>query len=119
MIGIDLLEIARLERALQRRERLAERLFTDAELAAARSRRRPGRHLAARFAAKEAAIKALRVGVPPRQIEVEGGGNKPPRLRLHGKAAAAAREQGVDLEVSLTHSHDMAGAVVLAVRRGQ
>ena len=53
--GIDLLEIGRLERALERRPRLAERLFTDGELADARSRRRPGRHLAARFAAKEAA----------------------------------------------------------------
>ncbi len=118
-IGIDLLEIERLEGALDRRERLAERLFTHAELAAARSRRRPGRHLAARFAAKEAAIKALRVSVPPRQIEVEGGGTEPPRLRLHGEAAAAAREQGVDLEVSLTHSRDVAAAVVLAVRRDQ
>jgi holo-[acyl-carrier protein] synthase len=115
MIGIDVLEIERLERALDRRERLAARLFTDAELAAAHSRRRPGRHLAARFAAKEAAIKALGVGVPPRQIEVEGGGNEPPRLRLHGRAAAAARDQDVNLHVSLTHSREMAAAVVLAV----
>jgi holo-[acyl-carrier protein] synthase len=58
-VGIDLLEIGRLERALERRPRLAERLFTDGELAYARSRHRPGRHLAARFAAKEAALKAL------------------------------------------------------------
>ena len=66
-IGIDLLEIGRLERALERRPQLAERLFTDGELAYARSRHRPGRHLAARFAAKEAAVKALGgPAVPPR-----------------------------------------------------
>lgn len=114
-IGIDLVEIERLERALERRERLADRLFTDAELSAARERRRPGRHLAARFAAKEAAIKALGVGVPLRQIEIEGGGRESPRVRLHGRAASAARHQRVELQVSLTHSREVAGAVVLAL----
>jgi holo-[acyl-carrier protein] synthase len=58
-VGIDLLEIERLERALQRRPRLAERLFTDAELEYALARARPGQHLAARFCAKEAVAKAL------------------------------------------------------------
>ncbi len=114
-IGIDLLDIARIEVALDRRPRLAGRLFTDAELAAAGSRFRPARHLAARFAAKEAAIKALGVGVPPREVEVEGGGDEPPRLRLHGRAAEVAREQAVDLHVSLTHSREAAAAVVLAL----
>ena len=58
-IGLDLLEIERLERALERRPRLAERLFTDAERAYAAARARPGQHLAARFCAKEAVAKAL------------------------------------------------------------
>ncbi len=58
-IGIDLLEIERLERALERRPRLAERLFTDGERAYAAARARPGQHLAARFCAKEAVAKAL------------------------------------------------------------
>jgi holo-[acyl-carrier protein] synthase len=115
-IGIDLLEVGRLERALERRPRLAERLFTDGELAHARSRHRPGRHLAVRFAAKEAALKALGGGaLPPREIEVTGGGREAPRLRLHGRAAAVAAEQGVDLQVSLTHSQELAGAAILAV----
>ena len=61
-IGIDLLEIARLERALERHPRLAERVFTEAERDYAAARARPGRHLAARFAAKEAVVKAL--GIP-------------------------------------------------------
>ena len=61
VVGIDLLEIDRLERALARRPRLAERLFTDGERAYAAARARPGQHLAARFCAKEAVAKALRL----------------------------------------------------------
>ena len=80
----------------------------------ARARHRPGRHLAARFAAKEAAIKALGTSVPARDVEVEGGGDASPRLRLHGRAAALAKERGLELHVSLTHSREMAAAVVLA-----
>lgn len=112
-IGVDLLEVDRLERALARRPRLAQRLFQPGELAYARSRRRPAEHLAARFAAKEAALKALGAeAVPPRDIEVEGGGRMPPQIRLHGAAAELARRQGVGLEVSLTHTGQHAAAVV-------
>ena len=118
MIGIDVLEIDRHERALQRRPRLAERLFSDRELAYARSRRRPATHLAARFAAKEAAVKALGGGgLPLSDFEVQGGDREPPRLVLSGRASEAAREQGVELAVSLTHSRETAAAVVLATRR--
>ena len=110
-LGIDLIEIERIERALERRPRLADRLFTEGELASARARRRPGRHLAARFAAKEAAIKALGGrGVAPRDIEVVG--SEPPRLELHGRAAELAAECGLELSVSLTHSRELAAAVV-------
>jgi holo-[acyl-carrier protein] synthase len=114
-VGIDLLEIARLERALRRRPRLAERLFTEAELGYARARRRPGRHLAARFAAKEAVIKALAPegGIAPRQIEIDPG--EPPSVRLRGAAEAAGR--GMELRVSLTHSREFAAAVAVADRR--
>ena len=58
-VGIDLLEIERLERALSAIRASAERVFTAAELELRRPRARPGRHLAARFAAKEAVVKAL------------------------------------------------------------
>jgi holo-[acyl-carrier protein] synthase len=115
-VGVDLLEIARLERALERHPRLAERVFTAAELSYARERRRPGRHLAARFCAKEAAVKAL--GVWPlglREVEVVAG--VPPRLRLAGRAAEAARERDIELDVSLSHSREMAVAVVVAAPR--
>jgi holo-[acyl-carrier protein] synthase len=110
-IGIDVIEIERIERALERRPRLRERLFTSAELAYADARSRPGRHLAARFAAKEAVIKALgttRVG--PGSIEVVAG--EPPSVRLSGAAAEAA--DGREISVSLTHSRDTAAAVALA-----
>jgi holo-[acyl-carrier protein] synthase len=111
-VGIDLLEIGRLERALARRPRLAERLFTDAERAYAASRARPAMHLAARFCAKEAVAKALELEAWSfRDVEVVGGGDGPPRVRLSGAAAAAAGEASVAL--SLTHTRGMAAAVAL------
>ena len=112
--GVDLIEIARIERALDRRPRLAGRLFTGAELAYSRARARPARHLAARFAAKEATIKALGKPLSPREIEVVSGDAGVPDLRLHGAAAEEAERQGVALTVSLTHSRETAAAVVIA-----
>ena len=112
-IGIDLIEVERIERALERRPRLAQRLFTDAELEYSRARARPARHLAARFAAKEAAMKALGLGgMRMGQIEVIGGGDHPPALRLSGDAAAVADREGVELRVSMTHSRELAAATV-------
>ena len=113
--GIDLIEIERIERALGRRPALAERIFTRAELDAASTRARPGRHLAARFAAKEAALKALGLGgLRLHEVEVEGGGDSAPSLRLSGSVARAAAERGVELDLSLTHSRELAAAVVVA-----
>jgi holo-[acyl-carrier protein] synthase len=114
-IGIDLIEIERLERALERRPRLADRVFSADELRYARTHLRPGRPLAARFAAKEAALKALGLGgLRLHEVEVEGGGDTAPRLRLHGSAAEVAATEGLELSVSLTHSRENAAAVVLA-----
>lgn len=113
--GVDLIEIARLESALERRPGLADRIFSFRELEFAAGRARPGRHLAARFAAKEAALKALGLGgLRLHEVEVEGGGDVAPRLRLSGAAAAVARERRVSLDVSLTHSRDLAAAVVVS-----
>jgi holo-[acyl-carrier protein] synthase len=114
VIGIDLLEIERLERALERRPRLAERLFTDAELVYAASRARPGQHLAARFCAKEAVAKALHLQTWSfRDVEVLGG-DGPPEVRLHGAVAARAAELGVAISISLTHTRNDAAAVAIA-----
>jgi holo-[acyl-carrier protein] synthase len=111
-VGIDLLEIGRMERALERHPRLAERVFTDAEREYAAARARPGGHLAARFAAKEAVVKALGLGggFGFREIEVLAG--EPPKVRLSGCAAEAAA--GRQVEISLTHSQDNAAAVAIA-----
>jgi holo-[acyl-carrier protein] synthase len=109
-IGIDLLEIRRLERALERHPRLAERLFTQAERDYAAARARPGRHLAARFAAKEAVVKALGLpGLGLSEVEILAG--EPPTVRVSGRAAEAAGEERI--EVSLTHSRDFAAAVAV------
>ena len=112
-VGLDLLEIDRLERALERRPTLADRLFTPGEQAYAASRPRPGQHLAARFCAKEAVTKALGLDVlRPRDIEVLAGGAEV-GLRLHGPAADRARDLGVKVRLSLTHTTTTAGAVAV------
>jgi len=105
-VGFDLLEIDRLERALARRPRLAGRLFTQAERDYAASRARPGQHLAARFCAKEAVAKALRLEAWSWQdIEVVEG----PDVVLRG----ALTGRGAQIDVSLTHSRTMAAAVAI------
>ena len=108
-VGIDLLEIERMEQALARRPGLADRLFTDAERAYAARRARPGQHLAARFCAKEAVAKALRLEAwNPRDIEVVGAGART-GVALHG----ALGELGVQVDISMTHSKATAGAVAM------
>jgi holo-[acyl-carrier protein] synthase len=114
-IGIDLLEIERLEQALARRPRLAARLFTDAERRYAAARGRPGQHLAARFCAKEAVAKALGLEAWSfREVEVLGR-DGPPEIRLHGAVAARAEALGVQVRVSLTHGRRDAAAVAIAL----
>jgi holo-[acyl-carrier protein] synthase len=112
-IGLDLLDIDRLERALERRPRLAQRVFTDGERSYAAGRARPARHLAARFCAKEAVAKALGLAAFSfRDVEVvadEGA----PVVRLTGAAAARARELGVTPRVSLTHERSVAAAAAV------
>jgi holo-[acyl-carrier protein] synthase len=113
-VGIDLLEIERLERALERRPRLADRLFTDGERAYAASRARPGQHLAARFCAKEAVAKALGLEVWSfRDIEVSSAGG-PPEVILHGAVAERADALRLTVRISLTHTRTDAGAVAIA-----
>ena len=112
-VGVDLLDIERLERALERRPRLAERLFTEAERAYAAGRPRPGRHLAARFCAKEAVAKALDLRAWSfRDVEVVATGGAP-EIRLSGAAAARAEQLGIAPVVSLTHTDTTAAAVAL------
>jgi holo-[acyl-carrier protein] synthase len=110
-VGIDLLEIDRLQRALARQPRLAQRLFTDAELEYAAARGRPAQHLAARFCAKEAVAKALGLrGWAFRDVEVIATGGAP-TVRLTG--APAERAGGREVSLSMTHTRTTAGAVAI------
>ncbi|KPI16629.1 Holo-(acyl-carrier-protein) synthase [Actinobacteria bacterium OK074] len=116
-VGIDVAEIERFAASLERTPALAERLFVAGELLLPSGERRGAASLAARFAAKEAAAKAL--GAPPglrwtdAEVYVEEGGR--PRLRVSGSVAARAEELGVRAwHVSLSHDAGVASAVVIA-----
>ena len=119
-VGIDIIEIGRVRAAAARGgERFVQRVFSEAEAAYCRSRRDPAPHLAARFAAKESVIKALRV--PPglgwlwREIEVTRSGG-PPSIRLAGRALDRARALGVSsCHLSMSHSDTHAVAMVVLV----
>ena len=111
-VGIDVVQVVRLERALVRTPTLAGRLFTDAELALPRME-----SLAARFAAKEAVAKALGApgGLRWRDAEVVTDDTGRPRLRLHGGVAEEAEAQGISTwHLSLSHDAGVATAVVVA-----
>jgi holo-[acyl-carrier protein] synthase len=113
VIGIDVLEIERLEHALARRPNLLTRLFTDAEREYADAHARPAVHLAARFCAKEAVAKALALEAWAfRDVEVVATAHAP-EVRLSGAAAARAAELGVQPHISLTHTRETAAAVAI------
>lgn len=119
-VGIDLVQVSRVAESMAAfGDRFARRVFTDDELAYARTAASPddvARRLAARFAAKEAAKKALRLdGVGWRDIEVTRAPSGAVELALHG---AAARIDTDGLAVSLSHEGDWATAVVVTQVRG-
>ncbi len=121
LIGLDLVEVERLRRALARHAALEGRLFTPAEISYCQARAKPVLHFAARFAAKEAVGKLLGTGVVSwQEIEVlgdlpEGG---PTRVTLVGRTAEVAEALGVtELRVSLSHIDAVAGACLAVVAR--
>jgi holo-[acyl-carrier protein] synthase len=118
-IGTDLVDLDRFRQVLARTPSIVDRLFTDGEQAYAQERRDPTEPLGARFAAKEAVLKALGLGlgsVAFREIEVIRAESGAPSLLLHGGAADAATARGVGRwMVSLSHTSHLAQAVALAV----
>jgi holo-[acyl-carrier protein] synthase len=118
-VGIDLLETERLARALSGHgDRFEQRVFTEVERSQCRDRKDRIQALTARFAAKEACLKALGTGwahgLSFRQIEVVRLPGGKPELRLSGAAAERARALGVtSIQVSLTHQPGAAAAVVV------
>jgi holo-[acyl-carrier protein] synthase len=119
-IGTDLVDVERIRTVLHRTPGFAARVFTEGERALAHSRRDPAKPLAARFAAKEAVLKSLGLGLGEmsmQEIEVVRADSGEPALVLHGEAAALAAARGVGRwMLSLTHTDLVAHAIVLAVR---
>lgn len=119
-VGIDLVAVDRVARVLERRgDRFLARVFTPGELACCPPGKQYARRLAARFAAKEAALKALGTGLAGgirwHDIEVRRGDGGRPEIVLHGRAAAHAAGLGVTrLHLSLSHDGPFAAAVVVA-----
>ena len=118
-IGIDLVEIARIEEVFERRgDRFRARVFTEGEISYCERRASKLASYAARFAAKEAAMKALGTGwsdgVGWMDVEVVSEQSGAPALRLHGRALERMREIGATkAHISLTHSGNLAIAEVL------
>ena len=110
-IGVDLIEIARVERAM-RRPGFRERVFTDAERAYCESRRNPAQHYAGRFAGKEAVGKALGCGIEWHWRDVEIAGRPKPGVHLSGWTQAwAERVRAGQIDLSMTHSRELAAAI--------
>jgi len=118
-VGIDAVELDRFRRALERTPGLVDRVFTAEEVAYARRRRDPTERLAARFAAKEAVVKAMGVGIgrfPLRDVEIVRASSGQPAVVLHGKAAEVAAGQGITgWLLSLTHTERTAQAIACAL----
>ena len=119
-VGTDLVQVARLTEAMARHPGFAARLFTAGEIAYCEQHRVPGPRYAARFAAKEAVLKALGTGLARgmrwQDVEVIAAPNRRPLVRLHGAVADAARAQGV-IEVQLSIAHEGDYALAFAVTR--
>ena len=118
-LGVDIVEIERMRRALERTPRMRERLFSAEEQAYCDGRRKPEIHYAMRFAAKEAVLKALGTGFSGMRftdVEVARDERGRPVPRLSGRAAEVAAERGIiemHLSLSFTHSTAVASAVAI------
>ena len=116
-VGVDLIEIDRIRRALER-PGFRERCFTEEERSYCDSRARPAESYAARFAGKEAVGKALGCGVRFTWKEIEIVGRPKPDVRLSGRTAAyAERVQAGAIDLSMTHSREIAAAIAVVVPR--
>jgi holo-[acyl-carrier protein] synthase len=116
-VGTDLIEIARIRRSLERYAGFRDRCFTPAEQAYCESRANPAESYAGRFAGKEAVGKALGFGVARAFAwkEIEIVGRPKPSVQLFGRAAAIAEARGLrSIDLSMTHSRELAQAVAVA-----
>ncbi len=120
-IGVDLVQIPRMRDVVDRwQERFLNRVFTAGEIAYCRARRDPIPHFAARFAAKEAGLKALgtglSMGVNWRELEVRRERGQAPTLVLHGRSRAIGEARGGQrVLLSLTHEGEYACAQAMLI----
>jgi holo-[acyl-carrier protein] synthase len=117
-VGLDMIEVSRMSRTLSRTQGLKDRLFTAAEAAYCESKYRSAEHFAARFAAKEAFLKALgtgwRGGLRFNEIEIVNDDLGRPTVVVHGKVKEFCQANGIrEMHVSLSHLRETAGAVVV------
>ncbi len=115
-VGVDLIEIERVRRALERYPSFRERCFTDAERAYCESRKNPAQSYAGRFAGKEAVGKALGFGVARAFAwkDIEIAGRPKPSVKLSGRTKAWAERVGAGaIDLSMTHSRELATAVAV------
>ena len=111
-VGLDLIEIARIRRALERYPGFRNRCFTPAEQAYCDSRPNPAESYAGRFAGKEAVGKALGIGVRFTWKEIEIAGRPKPGVRLSGRTREwAERTSAGPIDLSMTHSRELAAAI--------
>ena len=118
-LGVDLAEVERVGRILEKYPRFAQRCFTQHEQEYAYRFARPERRLAARFAGKEAVMKSMGTGwrrIRWKDIEITGGGK--PTVRMSGNAARRAKMLGVT-EVLITITHTDTDALVMAIAVGE
>ncbi|HOA35034.1 MAG TPA: holo-ACP synthase [Bacillota bacterium] len=118
-VGVDLVSIARIERAYNRRpRRFLRRIFSAAELSLLLPRRVLFPAMAARFAAKEAVLKAIGCGLGPAswtEVEIIAPPGREPQVRLSGTAARLAAERGISrIALSMTHEPPFAAAIAVA-----
>jgi holo-[acyl-carrier protein] synthase len=119
-VGTDLIEIDRVRRSLARYERFRDRCFTEAEQAYCESRPNPAQSYAGRFAGKEAVGKALGFGIARAFAwkDVEIVGRPKPSVRLSGRVARWAERAGAgEIDLSMTHSRELAQAVAVVSSR--
>jgi holo-[acyl-carrier protein] synthase len=118
-IGMDIVETKRIAHSMERfGDRFLQRIFSEGEIAYARSMKLPHLHLAARFAAKEAISKAFGTGIGHelgwRDLEIIRQPSGQPRVQLHGRAVAYAQSRGVkSLHVTLSHTADYGAATAV------
>lgn len=118
-IGTDLVELDRFRRAMERTPGIVDRLFTDGEREYALKRNDPTERFAARFAAKEAVLKALGAGIGEcdfKEIEVVRAESGAPSVALHGRASELAAGRGVgSFLLTMTHTESLAQAIAVAL----